>query len=215
MLSRITCNSNININQLKYLKEEFCILVDKKDHAIGKASKFDCHKIHVEESKDNCNGMGLPLHRAFSVFLFHKNNLLLQQRSHHKVTWPLKWTNSCCSHPLMQNEKEEDLESAIMRKCKQELGVEPSNLKFIGKIIYKAEQDKWGEHELDHLFIGNLKSANVPFNSEEIERIRWINRNDMQSISKSSMTPWFSLIASKVNIFGMEPWNRTLDFTSE
>ena len=41
------------------------------------------------------------LHRAFSVFLFNNNNqLLLQQRSSHKITFPLVWTNTCCSHPL-------------------------------------------------------------------------------------------------------------------
>lgn len=44
------------------------------------------------------NGM---LHRAFSVFLFNqKGELLLQQRSDAKITFPGYWTNTCCSHPL-------------------------------------------------------------------------------------------------------------------
>ena len=39
------------------------------------------------------------LHRAFSVFLFNsKNELLLQQRASSKITFPLMWTNTCCSH---------------------------------------------------------------------------------------------------------------------
>jgi len=41
------------------------------------------------------------LHRAFSVFLFNsKGELLLQQRAQEKITFPLYWTNTCCSHPL-------------------------------------------------------------------------------------------------------------------
>lgn len=41
------------------------------------------------------------LHRAFSVFLFNsKGELLLQQRSDEKITFPSTWTNTCCSHPL-------------------------------------------------------------------------------------------------------------------
>lgn len=41
------------------------------------------------------------LHRAFSVFLFNsKGELLLQQRSDEKITFPGYWTNTCCSHPL-------------------------------------------------------------------------------------------------------------------
>ena len=49
------------------------------------------------------------LHRAFSVFLFNtQGQLLLQQRAAAKITFPLCWTNTCCSHPLhIQNELEE------------------------------------------------------------------------------------------------------------
>lgn len=48
----------------------------------------------------------VPLHRAFSLFVFAKfaedseHKLLLQKRSKMKITWPEHWTNSVCSHPL-------------------------------------------------------------------------------------------------------------------
>ena len=46
------------------------------------------------------------LHRAFSVFLFNSNNeLLLQQRAAEKITFPLYWTNTVCSHPLQFEDK--------------------------------------------------------------------------------------------------------------
>jgi len=58
--------------------QERCILVNKWDKAIGEATKQFCHEIDAKGS--------LPLHRAFSVFLFNsKGELLLQKRSSTKV----------------------------------------------------------------------------------------------------------------------------------
>lgn len=58
------------------------------------------------------------LHRAFSVFLFNsKNQLLLQQRSHKKITFPLCWTNTCCSHPLHFEAELEERDSLGKRRC--------------------------------------------------------------------------------------------------
>lgn len=58
--------------------EERCILVNEFDKPIGNASKRDCHRI--------TNDGTIPLHRAFSVFLFNQDgDLLLQKRSPWKV----------------------------------------------------------------------------------------------------------------------------------
>lgn len=58
--------------------EERCILVDELDRPLGDASKRICHR--VDEHGD------VPLHRAFSVFLFNKRgDLLLQKRADSKV----------------------------------------------------------------------------------------------------------------------------------
>lgn len=63
--------------QTAALKER-CILVDKMDRYVGEATKQTCHEIDTE----GC----VPLHRAFSVFLFNsKGELLLQKRSSAKV----------------------------------------------------------------------------------------------------------------------------------
>lgn len=52
-----------------------------------------------------------PLHRAFSVFLFHPTSgkLLLQKRAAEKITFPSMWTNTCCSHPLAKEDEREEL----------------------------------------------------------------------------------------------------------
>jgi len=58
--------------------QERCILVDKLDRPVGEATKQVCHEIDTE----GC----VPLHRAFSVFLFNsEGELLLQKRSNTKV----------------------------------------------------------------------------------------------------------------------------------
>ena len=55
------------------------------------------------------------LHRAFSVFLFDKDDrLLLQQRAANKITFPSVWTNTCCSHQLTgQKPDEMDDEASV------------------------------------------------------------------------------------------------------
>ena len=70
--------------------EEMCILVNEQDTVLGPCSKKECH---AGEGK---------LHRAFSVFLFNsKNELLLQQRSLDKITFPSNWANTCCRYKAM------------------------------------------------------------------------------------------------------------------
>lgn len=69
----------VQVTQLqKAALQERCILVDKLDKAVGEATKQFCHEINTEGY--------VPLHRAFSVFLFNnKKELLLQKRSSTKV----------------------------------------------------------------------------------------------------------------------------------
>ena len=65
-----------------FLLQEQCISVDTNDKAIGNLSKEAAHLLGPD-------GQLPPLHRAFSVFLFNtKNELLMQQRSEHKITFP-------------------------------------------------------------------------------------------------------------------------------
>ena len=82
------------MSQLDFMKKDECILLDEKDNVTGSANKYKTHVFSTEQPR------GL-LHRAFSVFLFdEKGRLLLQQRAKSKITFPLVWTNTCCSHPL-------------------------------------------------------------------------------------------------------------------
>ena len=87
--------------------------VDENDTVVGPISKLEGHLLpekHTDKSK---------LHRAFSLFLFnHRNQLLLQQRSKKKITFPLLWTNTCCSHNShVDNELETGSDFIGMRRA--------------------------------------------------------------------------------------------------
>lgn len=119
--SRILQLSNIDETQEKLLNERL-ILVDENDCVKGTETKKECHL------KINILHYGM-LHRAFSVFLFNtKGQLLLQQRSDVKVTFPGCITNTCCSHPLYEDSElvEHDnfgVKLAAKRRLSYELGI--------------------------------------------------------------------------------------------
>lgn len=126
------------------MNRELCILVDRMDKMIGQASKMACHKLTSQSE--------LPLHRAFSLFLFDdQHRLLIQRRSSVKFTFPGMWSNTCCSHPLWSNGREEFVLDAAVRKTKHELGLDlrASDLVQQGSLIYSARSDggEFGEHE--------------------------------------------------------------------
>ena len=119
------------------LLTEPCLLVDTEDRVLGSASKRACHEVV---------GATSPLHRAFSLFVFNnRDELLLQQRSDTKITFPSLWTNTCCSHPLATPTEMEEVEqlgvrNAAQRRLELELGVPRSqarveDIKFVTRYV--------------------------------------------------------------------------------
>ncbi|EIT75157.1 isopentenyl pyrophosphate:dimethylallyl pyrophosphate isomerase [Aspergillus oryzae 100-8] len=117
-----------------WLMDEDCIVLDVDDEPIGRASKRVCHPM-----TDIDKGL---LHRAFSSF---------------KVTFPMMWTNTCCSHPL-----DIPARRATRRKLEQELGIKPEQVPledfhFSTRVHYKAPSDwKRGEHEISPEDLKNM-----------------------------------------------------------
>ncbi|XP_057471881.1 isopentenyl-diphosphate Delta-isomerase I-like [Actinidia eriantha] len=192
--------------QRRLMFEDECILVDENDLVVGHDTKYNCHLMEKIESEN-------LLHRAFSVFLFNtKYELLLQQRSARKVTFPLVWTNTCCSHPLYRESEliEENtlgVRNAAQRKLLDELGIPAEDVPVdqftpLGRILYKAPSDgKWGEHELDYLlFI--VRDVNVHPNPDEVADIKYVDRQQLKELlSKADageeglkLSPWFRLV---------------------
>ena len=80
------------------------ILVDLDDREIGRGEKMDVHR------------KGL-LHRAFSVFLFDGDRLLIQQRAAGKYHSAGLWANTCCSHPRVGETLQEAAAKRLLLEC--------------------------------------------------------------------------------------------------
>ena len=138
--------SAMSDRQAELMKSDLCILVNRADEAIGSAAKQECHLNSVIRA-------GRGLHRAFSVFLFNeKGELMLQRRAAEKPTFPNRWTNTCCSHPLFGTPEAEEadhigVKRAAIRKLDDELGItgiQVEDLHFLTRVHYVAMSDgKW------------------------------------------------------------------------
>ncbi|MDO8621451.1 MAG: isopentenyl-diphosphate Delta-isomerase [Candidatus Levybacteria bacterium] len=139
--------------------EDYVVLVDKNNNVLGIAPKLATHNSNT------------PLHRAFSVFLFNsKGQLLLQQRSGKKKTWPLVWSNSVCGHPML-NESNID---AAKRRLNFELGIKIDKLfEILPDFSYKAEMNGIVENEICPVLIA-FSDKKPLLNRGEVERVRWI-----------------------------------------
>ncbi len=162
------------------MKEEQVILVNEKDEPIGLMNKLEAHEKAV-------------LHRAFSVFVLNdKNEVMLQQRAHHKYHSPLLWTNTCCSH---QRAGETNIEAG-KRRLFEEMGIK-TELKELFHFIYKAPFDNGlTEHELDHVMIGN-SNEEPNINGDEVETWKWMKIEDIKEDmiqNPKIYTIWFQII---------------------
>ena len=165
------------------MEEERVILVNEQDEKIGLMPKQEAHEKGV-------------LHRAFSVFIFNKNNeLMLQQRALHKYHSPGLWTNTCCSH---QRDGESSLEAG-KRRLFEEMGF-TTDLKETTSFIYKAPFDNGlTEHELDHILVGNFEEA-PNINKEEVASWKWMDLEEVKKdieINPKIYTAWFKIIFDK------------------
>jgi isopentenyl-diphosphate Delta-isomerase len=161
--------------------------VDEQDNIVGPISKLQGHLLQNGEAARRSE-----LHRAFSLLLFNsKNELLLQQRAFKKITFPGRWTNTCCSHNAhVTHELEPEphyigMRRAAVRRTKFELGINDINaeeMKVVSRILYYAEScDRFAEHELDYIIFAR-KDIDPSFlvNPDEIEAIAWVKYHDFE-----------------------------------
>lgn len=185
------------------LMAEAVIQVTERDEVIGPLSKLEAHR-----------GSGL-FHRAFSVLLFNtKGDMLLQQRSGDKVTFPHVWANACCSHPLHSAEELEEtnamgVKRAAVRKLEQELGIDPStidvaDMTFMTKMRYAARMNQtWIERELDHILV-MCADVELSPNPNEVANTMWVSREELEAMlieerpAEQAIAPWFRCIAALI-----------------
>lgn len=165
------------------------VLIDKNDEVLGFKEKWVTHKIPV------------LLHRAISIVIFNKSRtkILITKRIHDKPTWGGWWSNTVCTNVYPN----ETYQKAADRRIYEELGFR-TKLKEVFKFIYKADMPDgiWGEHELDHVFIGEYEGKIKP-NPKEVEGYEWIWIGDLKKDIKKNpdkYTPWFKIIVKKLKI---------------
>lgn len=138
------------------------------------------------------------LHRAFSVFLYSNNKILIQQRAFGKYHSGGLWTNTCCSHPRTEN-----ILNDASKRLDQEISVKiPANkLKELFTFTYLTKfNDKLYEYEFDHVIVGEY-SGSYTINPEEVNALEWI---DIELLAKdivnnpTKYSSWFLICAPKV-----------------
>ena len=155
------------------------ILVNEQDEAIGVMEKMEAHEKAL-------------LHRAFSVFIFNKDGLmLLQQRAMSKYHSPGLWTNACCSHP----NPDEAVKDAALRRLHEELGF-TTKVEKAFHFTYKAAFDNGlTEHEFDHVFVG-VYDGTLQLNKEEVRAITYKSMNEIADDLQTApqvYTEWFKI----------------------
>lgn len=166
---------------------EKIIKVDINDNQTGEIEKLDAHKSPV-------------LHRAFSVFLYDGDKLLLQKRAKNKYHSGGLWANSCCSHPRPNISF---LESVCSR-INFELGINKKlDLKELFSFTYMTQfSSTLFEYEFDHVLVAKYDSScKIYYNTSEISEMKWITTNELKIdivANPTNYASWFLICAPKV-----------------
>lgn len=159
------------------------ILVNTEDEPVGYGSKEEVHR------------KGL-LHRAFSVFLYHGDKLLIQQRAEGKYHSAGLWANTCCSHPRQG----ETLEAAVKRRLLEEAGIVCETKEIFSFVYRHVFHENLYEHEFDHVFLGAFQ-GDCRMNPEEVQAFRWIGLEELEEELRErpeNYASWFKIAAPEV-----------------
>ncbi|GGW51875.1 isopentenyl-diphosphate Delta-isomerase [Alishewanella tabrizica] len=158
-------------------------LVDSNGTIIGYSEKMHVHR------------EGL-LHLAFSLMIIRQRptgvEYLLQRRAEHKYHSGGLWTNTCCSHPLMN----ESINDAAQRRVNDELGiVTPLVFKNVAKILYYLPLDRGlVEHEYNHVLVAMVDDVEWSANVDEVMSVQWWSSQQIVrqlSAHPNTFTAWF------------------------
>lgn len=159
------------------------ILVDTNDRELGGTGKGEAHQ-------------SPRLHRAFSVFLYSGDRMLIQQRADSKYHSGGLWANSCCSHPRPG----ESLAEAVPQRMMEELGFRCPVEELFDFVYFNRFNDNLYEYEYDHVFLGEY-SGEYTLNPQEAQDARWITLDTLERElveNPSRYSVWFLTAAPRV-----------------
>ncbi len=157
--------------------DEYIDIVTETGELTGKvALKSEAHK----------NGW---FHNTIHLWLYTaKGEILLQQRSHKKVIYPLLWDVSAAGHI----DAGESFESAAIRETHEEIGLllEHKDLKKIGvnKHLSSYANGIIQDNEFHHVFIAELKvniQDLIP-QEEEVEALKLVSYEEFKLLLENS-----------------------------
>jgi isopentenyl-diphosphate delta-isomerase len=160
-------------------------LVDERGRTTGVVPKLAAHQPPGR------------LHRAISIFLLDSGSrLLIQRRARSKYHSGGLWSNTCCSHPA-PGERPAD---ASVRRVREELGIEPTDLAEAGTTVYDVTDTKSGlvEREWNHLFVGYALGTPSP-DPAEVEDWAAVPLGELESMGPDrAFTAWFPTVLEAV-----------------
>ncbi|MBQ3214084.1 MAG: NUDIX domain-containing protein [Clostridia bacterium] len=139
------------------------VAVDYNDAKIKVLDKMEAHLKPI-------------LHRAFSVFLYNGNKVLLQKRAKNKYHSGGLIANTCCSHP----QSNENIIANAKQRLIEELDIHVESLSEIGTFIYYNKfNDNLYEYEYDHILVGEFNGS-YNLNLEEVSWLGWVEIDDIK-----------------------------------
>jgi len=138
--------------------------------------------------KSEAHAKGL-YHNTIHVWLYTaKGEILLQQRSHKKIIFPLLWDVSVAGHI----DAGETFIEAALRETEEEIGLklDGNNLKHIGVFLHETSYNngKIQDNEFHQVYISELK---IPLNQltiqeAEVEAVKLVSFQKFEELLKNS-----------------------------
>ncbi|REE25698.1 isopentenyldiphosphate isomerase [Winogradskyella pacifica] len=159
--------------------DEFLDIVDKNGQPTGNTAL-----------KSEAHAKGL-YHNTIHLWLYtSKGEILLQQRSHKKIIFPLLWDVSVAGHI----DAGETFIEAALRETEEEIGLklDPKHLDKIGTFLHETRyaDGKIQDNEFHQVYIAELT---VPINAlvkqeSEVEALKLVTLKDFKDLLKQSET---------------------------
>jgi len=133
-------------------------------------------------------------HKAVSVFVLRSDAILLQRRALGKYHTPGLWANTCCTHPLW----EEEARTCAVRRLEEELGITGLAPEYRHRLEYRADVGNGLiEHELVDVFVAHAEDeVALRPDPDEVMDTRWIGFDALKAeiaAHPDRFTPWLKI----------------------
>lgn len=123
-------------------------------------------------------------HLALSIFIIAEGKILLQRRALSKYHTPGLWTNTCCTHPYWN----ENRDISAKRRLDEELGMTGIILEKRNTVEYRSNvPPDLIEHEIVDIYVGKCQLNHpIKLNPNEVMEIKWLTLSQLKSDIKNN-----------------------------